>query len=185
MTKIYLKNSIIGVLIVIILFILVTTVLIFFKPDKNATILNTTISNNGTTFSLPKNLHVENLAISTDKNYKSYWIYDQEFPGVIGSNIYIYIPINNGESFKKLSDRIRPEFAQLILPIIINGHKGEFSTYHLNEQLLGDRPVQAQETTIYLNSNYSNAPIILYYIKYDGGNSLDDAWEMIIKTLKY
>jgi len=185
MTKTFLKRIIFSFLIIITLLILIVGARIYFRPDKTISKLSTTISDNGITFSFPKNLYVENLGVTSGKSYKSYRIYDREFPGVIGSNIRISIPINNNDALKELRDNLRPEFAAFILPIVVNKHKGEFVTYHLSEQLPGDRPVQAQNTKIYLNSNYANTPLILSYTKYDGGNSLDDAWEMIIKTLEY
>lgn len=58
--------------------------------------------------------------------------------------------------------------------------------YRLDREYNGAHPTHAVFTYVFLDTKYSNAPLTLAYENKDTEqNSLDDAWETIIKTLKY
>ena len=142
-----------------------------------------TFSGNNISFSYFKGVEFEGRIVTS--LYKIYNIRRAKISGPNGSYIYIGEPIQNGEKEKTLADNVRPEFISLIQPVVINGLKGEFVTYRLDEQLPGDQPVHTDITKIYLSSQYTNTPISLFYSRSDTDSSLDETWNLILKTIKY
>ncbi len=144
-----------------------------------------TFSGNNISFSYSKEVNFEDLAITSNRLYKQYRIRRAQITGPDGSYISIYEPIQNSDKKSNLADNVRPEFISLIQPVVINGLKGEFVTYRLDEQLPGDQPVHADITKIYLSSQYTNTPISLFYSRSDTDSSLDETWNLILKTIRY
>lgn len=142
------------------------------------------ISELGLSFSYPKEFMIDKDDMNNNW-YTNYIIENQKVPGFNRSTITIYIPKKNEESKRTLADYTEPRFHELIKPITINGHEGEAVTYYLNEQKPGDRLVQAEITHIYLASDYANTPVAITYYRYDADHSLDKAWKIFLKTLRY
>jgi len=172
------KKIIIGIIVFILLLSLAIAGYLYFIPHK-------TISEEGLSFSYPKELKIDGGIIQPSNSYIQYYIENSKIIGLNRSFISVYIPRKNSQSKKILADYIEPEFRSLVKPITLNGHKGETVTYHLDRQLPGDRPVQAEITTTYLLSDYLNTPVMITYYRYDVDNSLDEAWKIFLKTLKY
>lgn len=174
------KKIIIGITILFILFGFAIAKFIYFNGHYK-TFVGKRIS-----FLYPREIIFEDLNVSSNGFYNQYRIRREYRSGPNGSYIWIGEPLKNNDKQKKLSDNTRPEFIPLIKPIVVNGLKGKSVTYHLDEQLPGDQPVQADITQIYLsNPEYSNTPITLSYSRSDVDNSLDKTWKLILRTLKY
>ena len=171
------KKKIILLFIFIILFLLIAFGYFYFYPYKK-------ISEKEVSFSYPKNFQIEKRQISSSI-FLTYQIENIEISQYNRSYISVSIPTKNRKTKQKLIEYIEPQFHSLIKAFNLDRHEGEIVTYHLDRQLPGDRPVQAEITEIYLNSNYVNSPVMLTYYRYDSDHSLDKAWDIILKTFKY
>jgi len=175
------KKIIIGVIASFIVFILAGVAgYFYFKPSYK------TFFQDGISFSYPKELNME-LTINefsvNSAGYADYKIQGSRV-GYDMSYISISAPTKNTERKFSLSNRVRSDIVPPIKSITINKLKGKYITYYLNEQLEGDVPVKANITKIFLSSKYPNAPIMLSYFRSDADPSLDETWNMILKTLK-
>jgi hypothetical protein len=157
-------------IILILLSVIILGGYFYLKPYKK-------ISENNYSFYYPKNLFMERSDV-TDR-FIIYRIYDNI------NEIRVNFPIK--ASSRQLFEYIEPQFRSQIEPFELNGHKGEYITYRLDRQLRGDIPVHGQFTVIYLESEFKETPVILEYVHIDNdnNNNLDEAWKLILKTLKY
>lgn len=142
--------------------------------------------NNYVFFIYPKEFKIEKqLSTHNEEVLDIYKIENKEVRQYDRSSIYFYIPKNNSDEVKELSNVSRKEFVHMIKPITISGHKGQIITYHLNEQLPGDRLVQATITHAFISSRYVDNPLKFLYTRYDADHSLDEAYKIFLNTLKY
>lgn len=156
------------------------------------------IKEGGISFKYPKGLEIKKDGPSQYTGYIEYLIRTEIKYGSLPkeSGIIVRIPTKNRaeDSGVKLTlsnilqaNNIKPEnYIAPIKEINTNGNKGEVATYRLDRQLPGDIPVHSIFSEVYLDYKYANAPVILEYEEKDTDqDSLDAAWEMILKTLKY
>jgi hypothetical protein len=157
------------------------------------------IKENGVSFKYLKGFEIKRDGpIDSDGRFgyqiRTKFTYDQSSFGQ--SMIDIVIPTNNIEKVSggfytledvlKVKDLKKENYIIPIQEININGHKGEMVKYRLDREYVGDLPTHSVFTFIYLDTKYMNAPITLVYENKDTNpNSLDAAWETILKTLKY
>jgi|GEM_PF-5643745 hypothetical protein len=156
------------------------------------------IKENGVSFEYPKGLEIKKDGPTEGVGYISYSIktkfkYDQS--SFKESYISIGIPTrgnkNEGglytlENLLNSSNLKKEDYIIPIKEVNINGHKGEMAKFRIDRKPEGDIATHSVFTYIFLDSKYSNAPIILEYENKDTDpNSLDKVWETILKTLKY
>jgi len=183
------KKIIIGIIVCFVIFASAAMIGYFYFNSRYQT-----FSRNGISFlhlkKLKRELRIDEVKITDDGLYRRHRIKGDiaaKLPDgsrTYGSYIYIYIPLKNAEKKRILADNIKPEFAPLIKPIVINGMKGESVSYRLDEHLPRKLPIKATVTEIYLPSKYPNTPIVLFYHRSDGDPLLDDVWSVILKTIK-
>jgi len=137
-------------------------------------------------FVYPKGFEVEKqLNVYKEEALDIYKIENKEVRQYDRSSIYFYIPKENSDEEKGLSDVSRKEFVHMIKPITISGHIGQIVTYSLDEQLPGDRPIQATITHAFLPSKYLNNPLKFLYTRYDADHSLDEFYNLFLNSLRY
>ncbi|MFH1193675.1 MAG: hypothetical protein V1661_01630 [bacterium] len=156
------------------------------------------IKEKGFSFKYPKGLDIKKDGPSQYTGYIEYLIRTKIIYGRLPqeSSIIVNIPTkdrtkNEGveltlSNILKANNIKSENYLTPIKEITIDGHKGEMVEYRLDRQLPGDIPVHSIFSEVYLNSSYANAPIMLEYINQDSDpDSLNTAWEMILKTLKF
>lgn len=141
-------------------------------------------------FKYPKEFDISGGVVIEEANSITYRISNKKLEGS-RSSIEMTLPIKDANrNFKwTLSEILKgndAEFIPLIKNIEINGHKGEMVEYRIDRQLPGDRPIHATHIRLLLDSEYSDMSVWLHYFKDDTDpHSLNKAWEMLLKTLKY
>lgn len=154
------------------------------------------IKERGVSFKYPKGLEIKrdgggefNLGYIT---YEIVVKFKYEYP-VKESGISISIPTRDDAQSVTLSQTIamdttlKPENYLIPLQeITINGNKGVIVKYRDDRVWPGEPSVPGVDTIIHLESKYKNSPVMINYGENDADpDSLDQAWEMILKTLKY
>lgn len=176
------KKIIISLVVLFIVFAL-GTLYTYLKPLK-------TISKNGVSFSYPKTLSLENDSVA-GFSYDHYFITNPLLGVTKRSTISISIPLDGTAKTRSLAEEVKSilelkdfSLKKDITNINIDGHNGEMIVYTaFNAESIP--PFTITYIIKQLKSKYSFVPIELKYVKLDSDSSLDQAWEVIQKTLKF
>lgn len=154
-----------------------------------------TIKEQGVSFKYPKGLEIKKDKLSQDKGYILYSIKTKFIYGHLPkeSLILIQIPTKDNGRSMTLSESIerdttlKPEDYLISLrETTINGNKGMMVKYRDDRTWPGEPPMYGFDTIIHLESKYKNSPVALSYNERDTDpDSLDEAWEMILTSLKF
>ncbi len=146
------------------------------------------ISENGFSFSYNKYFSIKESFVESS----SYIQYSIKDPSINRSRISVSIPIKNGGGTASFKDQIKdlkdmkekgleglPDLPE-ISDVVINGHDGREMVLKINNDYINQ-----VITLIQLESKYSITPVLLVYTRYDEDSSLDETWNLILKTIRY